>query len=131
VFSTDGDVDQNDSLYIKKVMAGRTYNVTKTIQQTLDVFPFLYASIAMRFHAGVLSCVHESPCIHISYGPKNEELVNLLDASHLNIQPNELSLAIFQNMWHNLVTRYDDEVLRLKERNSYIKKTLKHSLETL
>jgi polysaccharide pyruvyl transferase WcaK-like protein len=131
VFSTDGDIDQNDSLYIKKVMAGRTYNVTKTIQQTLDVFPFLYASIAMRFHAGVLSCVHESPCIHISYGPKNEELVNLLDASHLNIQPNELSLAIFQNMWHNLVTRYDDEVLRLKERNSYIKKTLKHSLETL
>ena len=131
VFSTEGDIDQNDSLFIKKVMTGRTYNVTKTIKQTLDVFPFLYASIAMRFHAGVLSCVHEKPCIHISYGPKSEELVSLLDAEHLNIQPNQLSLAIFQDMWQNMIRRYDDEAARLHERNTYIKKELRHSLETL
>jgi polysaccharide pyruvyl transferase WcaK-like protein len=112
-------------------MSGRTYNVTKTIDQTLNVFPFLYASIAMRFHAGVLSCVHESPCIHISYGPKTDELVNLLEGEHLTIRPNELSLAIFQKMWHNLTTRYDEEAARLQNRNSYVKKELRHSLETL
>jgi polysaccharide pyruvyl transferase WcaK-like protein len=131
VFSTEWSIEQNDSLYIKKLMSGRTYNVTKTIDQTLNVFPFLYASIAMRFHAWVLSCVHESPCIHVSYGPKTDELVNLLAAEHLTIKPNELSLAIFQKMWHNLTTRYDDESDRLKQRNSYIKKELRHSLETL
>lgn len=112
-------------------MAGRTYNVTKTIDQTLNVFPFLYASIAMRFHAGVLSCVHETPCIHMSYGPKTDELINLLEAEHLAIKPNELTLESFQNMWHNLVNRYDAERSRLQERNAYIKKNLKHQLETL
>jgi polysaccharide pyruvyl transferase WcaK-like protein len=60
-------------------MAGRTYNVTKTIQQTLDIYPHLYASVAMRYHAGVLSCVHESPCIHISYGAKSDELIGILE----------------------------------------------------
>lgn len=131
VFTTEGDIEQNDSLYIKKLMSGRTYNVTKTIDQTLNVFPFLYASIAMRFHAGILSCVHESPCIHVSYGPKTDELVNLLEAEHLTIKPNELSLAIFQKMWQNMTTRYDDESARLKQKNTYIKKELRHSLETL
>jgi polysaccharide pyruvyl transferase WcaK-like protein len=85
----------------------------------------------MRFHAGVLSCVHESPCIHISYGPKTDELVNLLEAEHLTIKPTELSLDNFQNMWHNLERRYDEEQSRLKERNSYIKKELRTGLETL
>jgi polysaccharide pyruvyl transferase WcaK-like protein len=131
VFSTEWDVDQNDSLYIKQVMSGRTYNVTKTIAQTLDIYQHLYASIAMRFHAGVLSCVHEKPCIYISYGPKTDELIGLLGWEHLTIQPNELSLAIFQKMWHNLTTRYDEESQRLQQRNSYIKKELRHSLETL
>lgn len=112
-------------------MAGRTYNVTKTIDQTLNVFPFLYASIAMRYHAGILSCVHETPCIHISYGPKTAELINLLDAEHLNISPYELSLPLFQTMWQNLIHRYDDECIRLRERNAYIKNELNHSLETL
>lgn len=131
VFSTDGEIEQNDSLYIKKVMAGRTYNVTKTIQQTLDVFPFLYATIAMRFHAWILSCVHETPCIHLSYGPKTDELINLLDADHLTIKPNELSLAIFENMWQNLEKKYDDEKSRLHERNTFIKERLRKGLKTL
>lgn len=131
VFSTDGDIEQNDSLYIKKIMIGRTYNVTKTIQQTLDIYPFLYTSIAMRLHAWILSCVHETPCIHVSYGPKSEELVNLLDAEHLNIKSNTISLAIFQDMWQYMIHHYDDESARLHERNTYIKKELRHSLQTL
>jgi len=131
VFSTDGEEEQNDSLYIKKVMAWRTYNVTKTIDQTLNVFPFLHVIIAMRFHAGVLSCTHEIPAIHISYGPKTDELINLLEAEHLNIRPNEFSLAIFEPMWHNLLSKYDNETQRLKERNAYIKNDLRHKLETL
>lgn len=131
VFSTEGSIEQNDSLYIKKVMAGRTYNVTKTIQQTLDVFPFLFATVAMRFHAWVLSCVHESPCIHLSYGPKTDELINILEAEHLNIKPNELSLEIFKKVWNNLVTNYSKEETRLKEKNVYIKKTLYEWLKKL
>jgi uncharacterized protein YacL (UPF0231 family) len=67
----------------------------------------------------------------MSYGPKTDELVNLLEAEHLTIRPNELSLAIFQKMWQNLTTRYDAESDRLKGKNSYIKKELRHGLNTL
>lgn len=131
VFSTEWAIDQNDSLYIKKIMVWRTYNVTKTIQQTLDIFPFLYATVAMRFHAGVLSCVHESPCIHISYGPKTDELITTLDAEHLSIKPTDLSLETFENVWHHLEDKYSDEQLRLKEKNTSIKKSLRSKLETI
>lgn len=112
-------------------MAGRTYNVTKTIDQTLNVFPFLYASIAMRYHAGVLSCVHESPCIHISYGPKTAELINSLEADHLALNPNSITLEKFEEMWHTLITHYEKECERLHDRNVFIKSDLRHRLETL
>jgi polysaccharide pyruvyl transferase WcaK-like protein len=131
VFSTEGDIEQNDSLYVKQIMAWRTYNVTKTIQQTLDIFPLLYATIGMRFHAGVLSCIHESPCMHISYGPKTDELISLLEAEHLTINPSELSLDIFEKMWHNLGKKHEEERTRLREKNIYIKKRLRVWLETI
>jgi polysaccharide pyruvyl transferase WcaK-like protein len=48
-------------------MSGRKYNITKNITQTLDVYPFLYAIVGMRLHAGILACVHHIPYIPISY----------------------------------------------------------------
>lgn len=46
-----GDESQNDSLFIKRVMAGKTYNITGSIEQTLNIYPTLYAVIGMRFHS--------------------------------------------------------------------------------
>lgn len=131
VFSTSGEIDQNDSLYIKKIMAGKTYNVTKTIQQTLDVFPWLYAVVGMRFHAGVLSCIHNIPYIPISYGSKTDELVKALEIETLSISPNEISLELFQNMWHTLTENYESEKQKITGKHQEFHNSLKKHLETL
>jgi polysaccharide pyruvyl transferase WcaK-like protein len=123
--------DQNDSLYIKRVMTGRTYNVAKTIEQSLSLYPTLYAMIGMRYHATVLSCVHGIPCIPITYGPKSSELIQELELEHLSIEPNMLNFEIFQNMWHTLVSNYEKEQQHMKNKHATIRTRLLSTLETL
>lgn len=131
IHTTSGDIDQNDALYVKDVMSGRTYNTTQTIDQTLKIYPTLYAVIGMRFHSGILSCVHEIPFIPISYGHKTAELVKDLELEHFMIRSMELRIAFFQTIWHTLVTNYDKEVEHMQERKRNIRNELIKTLETL
>ena len=73
-----GDEEQNDILKIRAVMEQEPYKITKTMKETLDIYPSLYAVCGMRFHAGVLACVHEIPFIPFFYGTKGRELVRTL-----------------------------------------------------
>jgi len=63
--------------------------------------------------------------MHRSYGPNTDELISLLEAEHLTINPSELSLDIFEKMWHNLEQKHEEERARLREKNVYIKKRLR------
>lgn len=112
-------------------MTGRTYNTTNSIEQTLKIYPTLHAVIGMRFHSGILSCVHEIPFIPISYSHKTAELIKDLEIEHLMIRSMELRIAFFQTIWHNLMANYDKEVAHMKERKQMIRKDLIHTLETL
>ncbi len=129
--TTDGNIDQNDTLYLKDVMVWRTYNTTHSIDQTLKIYPTLYAVVGMRFHAGILACVHEIPFIPISYGHKTAELVKDLELEHMMIKYMELRIAFFQKIWHNLIENYDREVEHMKERKSIMRNDLIRLLETL
>lgn len=131
VHTTTGGIDQNDAIFIKDVMAGRTYNTTHTLEQTLSIYPTLYAVIGMRFHSGILSCVHEIPFIPISYSHKTAELVKDLELEHMMIKSMELRIAFFSEIWQNLVKNYDKEVLHMRERKTMIRNELTKTLETL
>ena len=131
VHTTKGDIDRNDAIYIKDVMAGRTYNVTNSIEQTLKIYPTLYAVIGMRFHSGILACVHEIPFIPISYSHKTMELIKDLELEHLMIRYMELRIAFFQTIWHNLVENYDKEAAHMRERKAMLRNELIQTLETL
>jgi polysaccharide pyruvyl transferase WcaK-like protein len=131
IHTSSGDIDQNDTLYIKEVMTGRTYNTTHTIDQTLKIYPTLYAVIGMRFHSGILACVHEIPYIPISYGHKTAELVKDLELEHMMIRSMELRIAFFQKIWHNLIDNYDKEVEHMRERKMNMRNDLVKLLETL
>jgi polysaccharide pyruvyl transferase WcaK-like protein len=131
IHTSEGADEQNDSLYIKRIMTGKTYNVSKTIEQSLSLYPTLYAMIGMRYHATVLSCVHEIPCIPIAYGPKSSELIQELELEHLSIEPNMLNFEIFQNMWHTLVSDYEKEQQHMKNKHVTIRTRLISTLETL
>lgn len=131
VFSTDGVEAQNDALFIQNLMLGKSYNITKSIVQTLDVYPFLYAVIGMRLHAGILACVHEIPYLPISYWPKTDELINLLDIEHLALSASRLTLELFQSRWTNLLWNYEIEKIRMKEKHTEIRDGLYQKLETV
>lgn len=131
VFTTAGETEQNDSLFIKKVMTGKTYRTTKTIHQTLDIFPNLYTVVWMRFHAGILSCVHEIPYIPLSYGSKTDEFVRALEIEKYAIRPNELSFELFTTIWHNFIADYANEKDRITQKHTIFHDWLMKHLETL
>lgn len=131
VHSTAWEEAQNDAMFIRRVMVGKTYNITKTIQQTLDVYPFLYAVVGMRFHSWVLACVHEIPFISISYGPKSLELAQELEIPHLVISPDDLNFDIFQNIWHTLIDNYEREKRNMVSKHASIRADLIYHLETI
>ena len=112
-------------------MAGRKYNITKNITQTLDVLPFLYAIAGMRLHAGILSCVHHIPYIPISYGLKTDELIKQLDLQHLMIQSTELSLDFFETKWNLLLENYDKEHENMKLKHELFRENLIKNLENI
>lgn len=131
VFSTEGEESQNDTIFIRKVMIGKTYNVTKSISQTLDVFPRLHSVIGMRLHAGILACTHDIPFLPISYGPKTNDLMELLEVQHLGIQAREFSIDMFDANWNALTTNYEQEKLHMKIRHNHIAETLKTNLKNI
>ena len=112
-------------------MSGKTYNTTKTIKQTLDIFPNLYAVIGMRLHAGILSCVHNIPYIPISYGSKTDELVSSLEIEQLSLKPSDMTFELFEKIWHNFIRNYDKEKENMASKHQIFKKELIKHLETL
>ena len=101
-------------------MSGKTYNTTGTLEQTLKVYPSLYAVVGMRYHSAVLACIHSLPCIMVSYGPKTEELMNFLDNKGYTIHPEDLSLETFSKMWEDLERLYDSLEKNMTERYTTI-----------
>ena len=112
-------------------MAGKTYNTTGTIEATLKVYPTLYAVVAMRYHASVLACVHGIPFLMISYGPKTDELMNLLDNAGYVIRPEEFTLEKFVPLWEDLEHVYDSRKANSIERYNTIHAETIRKLRTL
>ncbi len=131
LFSTSGEEEQNDSLFIRKMMLGKTYNTTKNITQTLDMYPFLHAVIGMRLHAGILSTVHDIPYIPISYGPKTDDLIQMLEIEHLSIRAQDFSLELFQERWQSLTDNYDREKENITQKHLSIKNSLLKNLKNI
>lgn len=131
VHTTEWYEAQNDSLYIKRIMTWRTYNTTNTIDQTLKLYPTLYAVVAMRLHAGILSCVHGLPFIMISYGPKTEEFIGLVGNKWYTISPEQVTLAEFQKIWEDLEQHYGFLHENMLERYKTIRAELITKLRTL
>jgi polysaccharide pyruvyl transferase WcaK-like protein len=72
----------------------------------------------MRFHAGILSCVHEIPYIPLSYGSKTDEFVRALEIEKYAIRPNELSFELFTTIWHNFIADYANEKDRITQKHT-------------
>jgi polysaccharide pyruvyl transferase WcaK-like protein len=131
IHTAAGDESQNDALFIKRVMTGKTYNVTATIEQSLKVYPTLYAVVGMRFHSWVFACIHDIPFLMISYGPKTDELIKLLEFDEFVIRPEALNMERFHELWEHLETHYEERKNHMVQKHQTIKKELITKLQTL
>lgn len=131
VLSTEWEEAQNDTLFIQRMMVWKTFNMTRDIRQTLDVYPFLHSIIGMRLHSGILACVHNIPFLPISYGMKTDELIKLLWLEHLGIQSTELTLELFISKWEVLVKNYELEKLAITQKHEYYSQNLQDCLKNL
>lgn len=112
-------------------MTGRTYNTTNTIEQSLKLYPTLYAVIGMRLHAGILACIHGLPLIMISYGQKTDEMVGLIDNTGYTLRPEEVSLESFVKLWDDLDKHHDTLTAKMIERYTTIHADIIKKLRTL
>ncbi len=131
IHTASGDENQNDHMFIKRIMEGKKYNITGTIEQTLKVYPTLYAVVGMRFHSWVFACVHDIPFLMISYGPKTDELIKLLEFEEFVIRPEALNMERFRELWLHLETHYDERKTHMVQKHETIRKELITKLETL
>jgi polysaccharide pyruvyl transferase WcaK-like protein len=131
MFSTAGTEYQNDALFIQKTMIGKTYNRTQTIEQTLSVYPSLYAVVGMRLHAGILACVHEIPYLPISYGPKTNDLISMLDVEHLALIAREATIEAFDASWQSLTSNYAAEQANMRDKHISIREQLIKNLRNI
>jgi polysaccharide pyruvyl transferase WcaK-like protein len=112
-------------------MQGKKYNITNSIEQTLKLYPTLYAVLGMRLHSGILAVTHGIPLIMVSYGPKTDEFVNLIDNKSYSLPPHELSLESFQKLWQELEKHYSFMKSTVEERRDTIRAELIKKLRTL
>lgn len=131
VHTSEGSESQNDAIYIRNLMKGKTFNITGSIEQTLKVYPTLHAVIAMRLHAGILSVVHGLPFIMISYGPKTDEFTNMVDNKGYTISPYDLTLDSCMKLFDDLMAHYDSRKANSLERYGTIRANLIKKLRTL
>ncbi len=131
IHTASWDEYQNDHMFIKRIMEWKKYNITGTIEQTLKVYPTLYAVVGMRFHSGVFACVHEIPFLMISYGPKTDELIKLLEFEEFVIRPEALNIDRFRELWLHLESHYDERKIHMIQKHTKIHTDLINKLETL
>ncbi len=131
VHTTEWYENQNDLLFIRRVMQGKKYNITNSIEQTLKLYPTLYAVIGMRLHSGILAITHGIPLIMISYGPKTDEFVNLVDVKGYSLPPHEFTFEVFQKLWQELENHYGFLKANSIERRETIRADLVKKLRTL
>lgn len=129
--TTEWYESQNDAIYIKRLMTWRTYNTTNTIEQSLKLYPTLYAVVWMRLHAGVLACVHSLPLIMISYWQKTEEMISLIDNAGYTLSPEKVSVSTFAKMWEDLEIHHDGLVAKMTERYNTIRSDLVSKMRNL
>lgn len=85
----------------------------------------------MRFHAAVLSCAHEIPFFLLSYGPKTEALIKLLEMEEFIMRPDQINMDRITRMWDRLEQNYDKRKNLMQRKHKLIREELITKLETL
>lgn len=67
----------------------------------------------------------------ISYGPKTDELIKLLEFDEFVIRPEALNMDRFSHLWEHLENNYESRRTHMIEKHRLIRTGLISRLETL
>lgn len=88
----------NDIHFVKKIF-GEKYEVTLSMNETLDKYQEIDVMISMRLHATILAAQNNIPVMMIPYGPKTFSLSKILEIEPFMIAGENFSL---ESMLHKL-----------------------------
>ncbi|MDD2745804.1 MAG: polysaccharide pyruvyl transferase family protein [Candidatus Gracilibacteria bacterium] len=103
---------------------------TKTMQETLDIYPTLDFVISMRLHANILSVVHGVPFYSISYGNKTRVLLQELELSFIQ-DAKQFQFSLFRTQFWQLIEAEGEAEFAIKAKYDTIREEISTSLESL
>ena len=119
------DALANDYLLAKKLFPECA--ITKTLQETLDIYPSLSYVVGMRLHSMILSFVHAIPFIGLSYSKKTNEFFSIINSNFL-ISTQNFSFQDFCELFEKLENDADSTKFAFIQKSGKIKGQLLHTL---
>lgn len=113
----------NDYLLLRDFAKKYNLWITRTIKETLSIYPNLKFVVWMRLHSLVLSTIFQIPFISINYWAKTDELLKQLDYNY-NISSKEFDFSSFVRLFEKLELEQTNVKLALKSKYDKIKKEL-------
>ena len=104
--------------------------ITKSMRETLDLYPTLDFVIGMRLHANILSVVHGIPFYSISYGNKTRAMLQELELSFIQDAKSFL-FTTFRTQFWQLIEAEQDAEFAISAKYDTIRTEITNSLELL
>lgn len=113
----------NDYLLLRDFAKKYNLWITRTIKETLSIYPKLKFVIWMRLHSLILSTIFNVPFIALSYWHKTNELLKDLEYDY-SIPSKDFIFADFVRMFEKLESEENTVKLALKSKYDKIKEDL-------
>ena len=105
-------------------------SVTKSLQETLDLYPTLHSMIAMRLHAVILSVNYTIPSYVISYGSKTRSLAEDLSLSYIQ-DADRFDLRRFEREFIEFEEVRSEALLAIQEKSDILRSNTLTSLSRI
>lgn len=111
----------DDYVFVKDITKTYWIRVTKTIEETLEIYPNLNFVIGMRFHSMILSIIYNIPFIALSYWVKTQELLKEFSHENFSIDPKNFCFEDFIRKFEELEKQENEVKFALKSKYDIIK----------
>lgn len=101
-----GEESHHDAKFIRSYF-GDVYQITETLEATLDAYKMLDFVVAMRFHSVLLAAQHGIPMLVLPYGPKVVSLSQDLNITEHTIDTKRITSTHLGDLFLFLCNNYE------------------------
>lgn len=118
------DILANDYAFVSDIAKTYWIRVTKTMEETLEIYKNLDFIIWMRFHSMILSIIYNIPFIALSYWIKTQELLKTFNHEDFSFDPKNFNFEHFIHKFEQLEKSSETVKFAIKEKYDTIKPIL-------